>query len=72
MRRVAAYDRKADWPMEECTTGEAFDKCPKDKLRQVSFSAGARQAPRQVRISDAQSGAALTPNLTGRVLPAPP
>jgi len=36
-RMLASYDRKADWPMETCTTGAAIDKCPKDKLRQMSF-----------------------------------
>src|SRR5215469_13755187 len=27
-RMLASYDRKADWPMEECTTGAPMDKCP--------------------------------------------
>jgi hypothetical protein len=36
-RMLSSYDRKADWPLEECTTGEELDNCPKDKVRQLSF-----------------------------------
>lgn len=36
-RMLASYDRKSDWPLEECMTGGDIDKCPKNKLRQVTF-----------------------------------
>jgi hypothetical protein len=36
-RMLASYDRKADWPLDECTTGEAMDKCPADKVRHLTF-----------------------------------
>jgi hypothetical protein len=36
-RMLASYDRKSDWSLEECTTGEPLDRCPKDKVRQQSF-----------------------------------
>jgi hypothetical protein len=36
-RMLSSYDRKSDWPLEECTTGEELDKCPKDKVRARSF-----------------------------------
>jgi hypothetical protein len=36
-RMLSSYDRKSDWSLEECTTGEDLDKCPKDKVRQRSF-----------------------------------
>jgi hypothetical protein len=36
-RMLSSYDRKSDWSLDECTTGEELDKCPKDKLRQRSF-----------------------------------
>jgi serine protease Do len=36
-RMLASYDRKSDWPLEECATGEEIDKCPKDKVRTLSF-----------------------------------
>jgi len=36
-RMLSSYDRKSDWSLEECSTGEELDKCPKDKVRQLSF-----------------------------------
>jgi hypothetical protein len=36
-RMLASYDRKSDWTLEECTTGEEIDKCPKDKVRELTF-----------------------------------
>jgi hypothetical protein len=36
-RMLASYDRKADWPLQECTTGEPVEKCPEDKLRDLTF-----------------------------------
>jgi hypothetical protein len=36
-RMLSSYDRKSDWSLEECTTGEELDKCPKDKVRALSF-----------------------------------
>jgi hypothetical protein len=36
-RMLASYDRKSDWSLEECATGQALDPCPKDKVRQQSF-----------------------------------
>jgi hypothetical protein len=36
-RMLSSYDRKSDWPLDECTTGEELDKCPKDKVRHQSF-----------------------------------
>ena len=36
-RMLASYDRKSDWSLEECTTGQPLDDCPKDKVRQQSF-----------------------------------
>jgi hypothetical protein len=36
-RMLSSYDRKSDWSLEECTTGEELDKCPKDKVRTLSF-----------------------------------
>ena len=36
-RMLAAYDRDSDWPLEECTTGQELDQCPKDKVRQQTF-----------------------------------
>jgi len=36
-RMLSSYDRKSDWSLDECTTGEALDKCPKDKVHQQSF-----------------------------------
>jgi hypothetical protein len=36
-RMLSSYDRNSDWPLEECTTGEEIDKCPKDKVRQRTF-----------------------------------
>ena len=34
---LSSYDRKSDWSLEDCTTGEELDKCPKDKVRTLSF-----------------------------------
>jgi hypothetical protein len=39
-RMLASYDRKSDWTLEECTTGEEIDKCPKDKVRELTFPEG--------------------------------
>jgi hypothetical protein len=36
-RMLSSYDRKSDWSLEECTTGQELDQCPKDKVRQQSF-----------------------------------
>jgi len=36
-RMLKSYDRKSDWPLQECTSGDELDKCPKDKLRDLSF-----------------------------------
>jgi hypothetical protein len=36
-RMLASYDRKSDWALEECTTGEEIDKCPKDKVGELTF-----------------------------------
>ena len=36
-RMLSSYDRKSDWSLEECTTGQPLDDCPKDKVRQQSF-----------------------------------
>ena len=36
-RMLASYDRNSDWSLEECTTGQPLDDCPKDKVRQQSF-----------------------------------
>jgi len=36
-RMLSSYDRKSDWSLEECTTGEPLDKCPKDKVRELTF-----------------------------------
>jgi len=36
-RMLESYDRKSDWSMQECTTGAALDKCPQDKLRDLTF-----------------------------------
>lgn len=36
-RMLASYDRDSDWSLEECTTGQELDQCPKDKVRQQSF-----------------------------------
>lgn len=36
-RMLSSYDRKSDWSLEQCTTGEELDKCPNDKLRKLSF-----------------------------------
>ncbi|HEY1542464.1 MAG TPA: hypothetical protein VGG01_08645 [Xanthobacteraceae bacterium] len=36
-RMLTSYDRKSDWPQQECTIGGAIDKCPKDKLRDLAF-----------------------------------
>src|SRR5262249_10990680 len=36
-RMLAAYDRNSDWSLEECTTGQEIDQCPKDKVRQQTF-----------------------------------
>jgi serine protease Do len=43
-RMLAAYDRKSDWSLEECTTGEPLDRCPKDKVRQQSFPEALKKA----------------------------
>jgi len=36
-RMLKSYDRKSDWSMQECTTGAEIDKCPQDKLRDLTF-----------------------------------
>jgi len=36
-RMLSSYDRKSDWSLDECTTGEELDKCPEDKVRKLSF-----------------------------------
>ena len=36
-RMLKSYDRKSDWPLQECTSGADIDKCPKDKLRDLTF-----------------------------------
>lgn len=36
-RMLASYDRHSDWSLDECTTGQALDDCPKDKVREQSF-----------------------------------
>jgi hypothetical protein len=36
-RMLASYDRKSDWPLDECTTGQPLEDCPKDKVRQQTF-----------------------------------
>ncbi len=36
-RMLASYDRNSDWSLEECTTGQELDQCPKDKVRQQTF-----------------------------------
>ncbi len=36
-RMLSSYDRNSDWSLDECTTGEELDKCPKDKVRHQSF-----------------------------------
>jgi hypothetical protein len=36
-RMLKSYDRKSDWPLQECTSGDNLDKCPKDKLRDLTF-----------------------------------
>ncbi len=36
-RMLSSYDRNSDWSLDECTTGEELDKCPKDKVRQQTF-----------------------------------
>jgi serine protease Do len=36
-RMLASYDRKSDWSLDECTTGQSLDDCPKDKVRQQTF-----------------------------------
>ena len=43
-RMLSSYDRKSDWSLEECTTGEDLDKCPKDKVRQLSFPEALKKA----------------------------
>ena len=42
-RMLASYDRKADWPMDECTTGAPTDKCPEDKIRHLTFPQALRK-----------------------------
>jgi hypothetical protein len=42
-RMLASYDRKSDWPQQECTIGGAIDKCPKDKLRDLTFPQALRK-----------------------------
>ncbi len=34
---LKSYDRKSDWPQQECTINVAFDKCPQVKLRDLTF-----------------------------------
>ena len=36
-RMLSSYDHNSDWSLDECTTGEALDKCPKDKVHRQSF-----------------------------------
>ncbi len=42
-RMLSSYDRNSDWSLEECTTGEALDKCPKDKVHEQSFPEALRK-----------------------------
>ena len=42
-RMLASYDREADWPLDECTTGAPMDKCPQDKVRHLSFPQALRK-----------------------------
>ncbi|HLH89795.1 MAG TPA: hypothetical protein VKX28_15190 [Xanthobacteraceae bacterium] len=37
VRMLKSYDRRSDWPLQECTTGAEIDKCPKGKLRDLTF-----------------------------------
>jgi hypothetical protein len=36
-RMLKSYDRKSDWVMQECAINVAMDKCPQDKLRDLTF-----------------------------------
>jgi hypothetical protein len=36
-RMLASYDRNSDWSLDECTTGQELDQCPKDKVRHQTF-----------------------------------
>ena len=36
-RMLTSYDRKSDWPQQECAINVAIDQCPKDKLRDLTF-----------------------------------
>jgi hypothetical protein len=42
-RMLKLYDRKSDWSMQECTSGEELDQCPKDKLRALTFPQALRK-----------------------------
>jgi hypothetical protein len=43
-RMLASYDRNSDWSLEECTTGQELDQCPKDKVRQQTFPEALKKA----------------------------
>jgi hypothetical protein len=36
-RMLKSYDRKSDWSMQECSIAVTLDKCPQDKLRDLTF-----------------------------------
>ncbi len=42
-RMLASYDRKSDWPMQECVSGQTLETCPKDKLRDIPFPQALRK-----------------------------
>jgi hypothetical protein len=42
-RVLKSYNRKSDWSMQECTTGADLEKCPKNKLRDLTFPQALRK-----------------------------
>jgi hypothetical protein len=54
-RMLTSYDRKSDWPLQECAINVALDKCPQDKLRNLTF-------PQALKKLMAQAGYPLPKN----------